>query len=184
MLKNVEWVENDIYSVVLREDLYTLVQMRKNNILQFFDITNSLDEWSGVDLGKLPTLFFKFVALKGIKRIFVRKVPESEVARSSAPIETKFLSMDLSQAPDFSAKLVELTEGFDIIGSKPLTGRLNAKDDLDTIYRYELAGSEGNVDRVAKRLIRYFETGVNWDDSKAVIFKDVPQPPPHYGKAT
>lgn len=184
MLGNVEWEENEVYSLALRAGLYTLVQMRKNNILQFFDIKNSSDEWSGVDLGKFPTLFFKFVALKGIKRIFARKVPERDVARSSAPIEKKFLSMDLSQAPDYSAKLVELTEGFDIIGSKPLTGRLNAKDDLDTIYRYELAGSEGNVDRVANRLIRYFETGVNWDDSKAVLFKDVPQPPPYYGKST
>ena len=183
MLKNVEWVENEVYSLVLRDDLYTLVQMRKNYILQFFDIKNSSDEWDGVDLDKVPTLFFKIVALNGLKRIFARKVPESEVTRSSAPIEKKFLSMDLSQAPDYSAKLVELTEEFDIIGSKALTGRLNAKDDLETIYRYELAGSEGNAGRVAKRLIRYFETGVNWDDSKAVIFKDVPQPPPYYGKS-
>jgi len=92
--------------------------------------------------------------------------------------------MDLSKAPDYSARLVDLTEAFDIIGSKELTGRLSAADDLDIIYRYELAGSEGNADRISKRLIRYFETGVNWDDSKTILFKDVPQPPPHYGKSS
>ena len=183
MLSSVEWIENEVYSLFLRDGLYTLVQMRKNYILQFFDLKNSSDEWDGIDLNKFPTLLFRFVALKGLKRIFSRKVPETEVIRSSAPMETKFLSMDLNTSPDFSAKLVELTEAFDTIGAKELTGRLNVKDDLDIIYRYELDGSEGNADRMAKRLIRYFETGVNWDDSKSVIFKDVPQPPPYYGKS-
>lgn len=182
MLKNVEWVEDDVYSVVLRDDLYTLVQMRRNYILQFFDVKNSSDKWDGIDLNNCATLFFKFVAVTGLKRIFSRRIPENEVTRSSSPIEKKFLSMDLSNAPDYSARLVELTEEFDIIGGKELTGRLNANEDLDIIYRYELAGSEGNAERVSKRLIRYFETGVNWDDSKAFLFKDVPQPPPYYGK--
>jgi len=183
MLGNIEWEENEVYSLVLRDRLYTLVQMRKNYILQFFDIKNSSDKWEGVDLNKIPTLFFGFVAPKGLRRIFARIVPAHEVTRSSAPMQTKFLAMDLNKSPDFSAKLVELTEVFDTIGAKELTGRLNVEDDLDIIYRYELDGSEGNADRVASRLIRYFETGVNWDDSKTVIFKDVPLPPPYYGKA-
>lgn len=92
--------------------------------------------------------------------------------------------MDLSSAPNYSAKLVEMTDDFDIIGAKQLTGRLSIENDLDTIYRYELGGSEGSSDKIAKRLIRYFETGVNWDNSKEFLFKNVPKPPPNYGRST
>lgn len=184
MLKNIKWVEDDVYSLVLREGLYTLVQMRKNYILQFFDIQRATDEWAGTNLDDVPTLFFKFVAPKGLSRMFCRLVSKDEVVRSSAPIQTKFLSMDLSQAPDYAAKLVELTDDFDVIGGKELTERLSAAEDVDKIYRYELAGSEGNSDRLSRRLIRYFDTGVNWDDSKEFIFKGISPPPPYYGKSS
>jgi hypothetical protein len=116
--------------------------------------------------------------------MFGHLVPKDEVVQSIVPIQTKFLSMDLSEASDYSAKLVELTDDFDIIGGKELTERLNAVEDIDKIYRYELAGSEGNSDRLCRRLIRYFDTGVNWDDSKEIIFKGISPPPPCYGKSS
>ena len=184
MLKNIEWLEDDIYSIKLRDDLYTLVQMRKNYIMQFFDIKSSKDEWQGIDLNQHTTIFFKIVASKGLKKIFSRKISALNAIPSSLPIENKVLSMDLSSAPNYSAKLVEMTDDFDIIGAKQLTGRLSIENDLDTIYRYELGGSEGSSDKIAKRLIRYFETGVNWDDSKEFLFKNVPKPPPNYGRST
>lgn len=67
MLKNIEWADDDIYSLVLRAGLYTLAQMRKNYILQFFDIQRATDEWGGINLNDVPTLFFKFVAPKGLR---------------------------------------------------------------------------------------------------------------------
>jgi hypothetical protein len=181
MLKNVKWSEDSVYSIKLRDDLYTLVQMRKNYIMQFFDIKHSSDEWQGIDLNNYSTIFFRFVAPKGLSRIFSKNISNGEIKPSLLPIETRMLSMDLSQAPNYSARLVELTNQFDTIGAKELTGRLEVPNDLDTIYRYELDGSEGRAEKISKRLIRYFETGVNWDDSKEFIFKGAPLPPPYYG---
>ena len=182
MLKKVEWREDDVYSLRLRDDLYTLVQMRKNHLMQFFDLRRAQDDWQNVTLDACPTLFFKFVAVTGLKRLFSRKLGPSQVLPSTAPIETKVLSMDLSQASDYSARLVELTDAFGTIGARELTGRLNIRDDLDTIYRYELCGSEGSADKMAKRLVRYFETGVSWDDSKEFLWKGIAPPPAHYGQ--
>lgn len=182
MLRNFGWAEGDVYSFRLRDDLYTLVQMRKNYLMQFFDLSRPYDEWDGVDLNRCSTLFCQFVAIKGLKRLFCRKISSNEVVASSASIETRMLSMDLSETPDYSARLIELSDTFNSLEAKELTGRLDVKDDLDTIYRYELDGSEGNADRVAKRLIRYFDTGINWDSSKEFLFKGILPPPPHYGK--
>jgi hypothetical protein len=184
MLKKFEWAEGDVYSLKLRDDLYTLVQMRKNYLMQFFDLSHASDDWDEVDLNGCATLFFQFVAIKGLKRLFCRKIPLVEVTPSSAPVENRMLSMDLSEAPNYSAKLIELTDNFDALQAKTLTGRLNMNDDIDTIYRYELDGSEGNAERLAKRLIRYFDTGVNWDVSKEFLFKGILPPPPHYGKSS
>jgi len=183
MLKNIEWKENDVYSLKLRDDLFTVVQMRKNYIMQFFDISSETDDWPDLDLNMCATLFFRFVAPKGLKGIFSRKVPISEVVVSHEPIQRKMLTMDLDDAPNYGAKLVELPEDFNSINARVLTGKLTVGSDLDVIYRYELDGSEGNPNKLLKRLIRYFETGINWDDSKNFLFKDVPLPPPYYGRS-
>lgn len=36
----------------------------------------------------------------------------------------------------------------------------------------------GAPEKLRTRLLRYFETGVNWDDSKSFLFKGIPLPPP------
>lgn len=152
--------------------------MRKNYIMQFFDIKNSSDNWNNIDLNNCKTIFFKFVSPKGLKKIFSQKILIDNVKPSTLPIEKKVLCMDLSRAPNYSAKLVELTDQFDTIGGKELKGELSTLEDIEIIHKYELAGSEGNPERITKRLLRYFETGINWDDSKEFLFKDAPHPPP------
>ncbi|MEW6760548.1 MAG: hypothetical protein AB1437_06965 [Pseudomonadota bacterium] len=183
MLKNVEWKENGVYSLKLRDDLYTVVQMRKNYIMQFFDYRSETDDWPDLNLNRCPTLFFRFVAPKGLKGIFSRRISFGEVVVSDEPIQRKMLTMDLVDAPNYGAKLIELPEDYNSINAKVLTGRLTVGSDLDAIYRYELDGSEGSSDKLLRRLKRYFETGINWDDSKNFLFKGVPQPPPYYGRS-
>ena len=43
MLKKITWEEGKVFSLKLKEDLYTLVQMRADYYLQFFDLTCAQD---------------------------------------------------------------------------------------------------------------------------------------------
>ncbi len=56
MLKKITWQEGRILSLKLKDDLYTLVQMRENYYLQFFDLTNTQNTWTGVNLEKVDLL--------------------------------------------------------------------------------------------------------------------------------
>jgi hypothetical protein len=37
MLTRVKWIDNSVLSVMLRPDLFTLVQMRSNHLMEFFE---------------------------------------------------------------------------------------------------------------------------------------------------
>jgi hypothetical protein len=78
--------------------------------------------------------------------------------------------------PGWSVHLVEMPENFDSVNTKIIKRNLNIEEDIDLIYNYELGGVEGNAERLSDRLRRYFKTGVNWDDSKAAIFKGISPP--------
>lgn len=181
MLKKINWEENAVFSLKLRDGLYTLVQMRKNHVMQFFDIFSSNDEWTDIDLGRTRTLHFAIVATTGLKKLFSQKIPPTEVKPSEVSVERKMLRADLSTAPDYSARLVELPPTFEAMDATEISGRLSIESDSETIYRYELNGMQGNPEKVAKRLIRYFDTGVNWDEAKEFLFKGIAPPPPDPG---
>ena len=53
-------------------------------------------------------------------------------------------------------------------------------DDLDLIYAFELAGMLGDPEKLRRRLVRFFDSGVNWDEAKPFLFKDIAPPPPHW----
>jgi hypothetical protein len=55
---------------------------------------------------------------------------------------------------------------------------LTIEDDLDVIYTHEYVGMVGDPEKLRTRLVRWFDAGVNWDDSKAFIFKGIQPPPP------
>jgi len=170
--------ENAVYSLRLRNDLFTLVQLRRNCFMQFFDVFNDTDEWQDLDLNHCRTLHFSIVATTGLKRLFSKQIDPSTVRPSTMPIERRMLRADLSAAPDYSAKLIELTDTHEALDATELSGRLSGMEDVETIHRYELAGMQGDPAKVSKRLIRYFETGVNWDESKAFLFKGIAPPSP------
>lgn len=180
MLGKICCKENDVVSVKVNAEAFTLAQMRNNGIMQFFDMVRTENEWGGVDLNDVPSLFFIFVADKALSPIFVEKLSSDSVVRSLAPVPRRMLSAVIGNVGDYGANLVELTDSFSSYGANIIKQDLKPETDKDLLYRYEMAGVYGDPEKIGRRLERYFQTGINWDDSKSFIFKDLPLPPPSF----
>ena len=92
MLKKTGREENDVVVLEIVNEAFTLAQMRKNGIMQFFDIVQSRNAWDGVDLNDVPSLFFIYVAEKNLDSLIVDKLGQAGVIPSSAPIPMVMLS--------------------------------------------------------------------------------------------
>lgn len=184
MLKKTGCKENEVVVLEIDDETFTLAQMRKNGIMQFFDIVQSANAWKGVDLNDVASLFFIFVAEKNLGSLIVDKLDPGRVIPSSAPIPMMMLSAVFKSAGAYGADLIQLTYQFSSYDAAIIKADLDPKTDLDMIYRHELSGVYGDAGKIRKRLRRYFATGVNWDDSKELLFKGIAPPPPHYGQSS
>jgi hypothetical protein len=178
MLKSLKWEEGRLLSIQVGADLYTLAQMRANYLLEVFDVFRTTDEWEGIDLNTAKIIFCIFVSPKNIKSIFSDRPVEGSVIKNSRPIRTRMLSAILGAPGQMGAKLIDLTESYSNIGAEVIKSSLSADEDADLIYEYDLCGMEGNPDRLLKRIKVYHQTGVNWDDTKKILFPTIQPPPP------
>lgn len=64
------------------------------------------------------------------------------------------------------------------VDQKVLIPQLTVKDYLDIIQTKEYAGMHGDSKEIQKRLLTFYETGINWDKSKKFLFPDVTSPAP------
>lgn len=176
MLKRIVWKDNDVFSVRLRDDLFTLAQMRTNQIMQFFDVFRTTNDWSGLDLNSVRSLFYLFVADNRLKPLFVEKLTQKVVMPSEEPIPKLMLSFTVGENNTYGADLIELTDSYESYGGRVVKSNLSEKDDLKLIHTHELCGMVGDPEKIRNRLLRYVETGVNWDEGKSFIFKGI-QPP-------
>lgn len=182
MPRKISYQENDVVIVRLNEGRFTVAQMRDNGIMQFFDVVRTENEWEGMDLNSVSSLFFIFVADKALSPIFGEKLSPDSVVRSVAPVPKRMLRAVIGNAGDHGADLIELTDSFSSYGANIIKHDLKPEMDKDLLYRYEMCGVYGDPEKILKRLERYFETGINWDDSKSFVFKDLQLPPPGYGR--
>lgn len=171
MLKKITWQEGKVLSLKLKDDLYTLVQMRKNYYLQFFDLTSAQNTWSDVDLRTVDTLFFIFTSTKALKGLAVSELSSDDVSLDERPPERRMLRAIIGG--NYGADLIELTDTFETIDATTLKSNLTLANDLDTIYKYELSGMIGDPEKLRNRLINYFDNGINWDKSKEFLFKGI-----------
>jgi hypothetical protein len=176
MLKKTALKENEVVCIKVDEGLFTLGQMRKNGIMQFFDISNSDCAWQTLDLNSVRSIFYLFVADKALQPIFLGKVDANTARPSTEAIPRKMLFAVIGNAGNHGADLIELTDDYSSYGATVLQRNLDPEADLAIIHQYELSGMYGNPAKLQKRLQRYFSTGVNWDDTKSYIFKDIALP--------
>lgn len=177
MLKKIIWQPNKVLSLKLRDNLYTLVQMREGYCLQSFDIRSEYGEWSGIDLTKTDSLFTIIACEKALKTLAVAELSASQATPDKRPTGKIMLDAVLGNNGDHGANLIELTDQFESYEGTIIKQNLSVDEDLEAIYKYEITGMVGSPEKIRNRLIRYFDTGVNWDESKAFLFKGI-QPPP------
>jgi hypothetical protein len=177
MLKRVHWIDNSVLNVRLRDNLFTLAQMRSNHLLEFFDASSS-GEWETVDLSAIPVLFTIYVAENRLRPLLSERLPSSKVKPNDRPVERRMLSFVVKAGNVYSTDLVELTNDFSSVGAKVLKADLSPTTDLEVIHRCELTGMVGDPEKLRARLIRYFDAGVNWDESKSLLYPGIATPAP------
>lgn len=176
MLKSLKWQEGLVLSIKVEEGLFVVAQMRKNHLLEVFNIFRSTDDWSGIDLNKVDVLFAVFVSIKNIKNIFSGLVSTDAVVPNGRPVEKRMLSAIFGTPGNTGAKLIELTDTYCNIGAKVINENLSPDSDLNLIHRYELCGMVGDPEKIIARIKIYRETGVNWDPSKEFLFPNIQRP--------
>lgn len=132
--------------------------------------------FGGIDLNSVTTLFSVFVAENKLRPIMIEKIDASKVHHNQRPIDKRMLSLRIDGPGSIGADLVELSEDYSVEGKKIIKEQLSSEKDLDLIYHYELAEMIGDPKKIENRLSRFFDNGVNWDDSKSFIFKDIRLP--------
>ncbi|AMB86293.1 hypothetical protein AWM79_13665 [Pseudomonas agarici] len=177
MLKSLKWEENQVLSVKVGDNLFTLAQMRINYLMEFFDVFRSNENWGEVDLNKEKIIFCIFVSTKNLKGIFSGQM-SSDVVVNSRPIRRRMLSPVFGASGNNGANLIDLADGYTNIGAETVQSSLTIDKDLQLIYDYESCGMAGSPERVLNRLKVYYETGVNWDETKVFLFSDIKPPQP------
>lgn len=178
MAKRVVWKPGDVFSIKVSEDLYTLAQMRENNLLQFFAVAAKDEKFSGVDLNEQNPLFCIFVAINRVKEILSRNVTDEIKTANGRPTPKIMLSAIFGAGQEAGANVIELSNEFSSVGARVLRKVTRSEGDFSDIYKYDMCGMYGNPAEILRRLLRYFETGVNWDESKRFVFGAVEPPKP------
>ena len=176
MARQARWAEDDVVVVKVDESLFTLAQLRKNCLMEFFDVFRSTDEWDGVDLASAKILFCLFVADRPLKPLLARRLAEGEVAKNTRPIIRNMLSFEWLATDTYTANLIELSDGYSNIDARVIKRHLNVAEDLELIQSHEFCGMVGDPQKLRTRLKFVHDTGVNWDEQKKFIYPALERP--------
>lgn len=176
MKSKIKWADGVIISIKINDELFTIAQVRGNHFLQFFNIKNKTGEWTGIDLNQEDPIFCIMVAEKKIKSIFFEEINPELVSPNLRPMPKNLISRHLWASGPNRADLIEFTDDY-TNNPKIIISGLTIDRDLEVIHRYEYIGMVGDQDKIINRLLTFFDTGVNWDTSKAFIFPGIKPPP-------
>jgi hypothetical protein len=175
------WNNGDVVSVKLRDDLFTLAQMRGSTRLMFFDIRSQDGNWNAVDLNQVDPLFCVPVAVARMKPMIIGKVDASKIVPTNKPMPLLVIKPSLNFAgghPFRGGNLIEMDERGETTQRPIVKRNLSVEQDADTIRHYELTNMWVVLEDLRRRLLRYFDTGVNWDPHKEKVFPGITPPPP------
>lgn len=174
------WKMDSIISLKLKDDLYTLAQMVNTvSKMRFFNVFRDNDEWGGIDLNGVDSLFCVSVGNVVIQRLGQRRVSLEEVRPGRAPCERFFIDPfenydGYNLRGEFlwrGGRLVDLGEdSLGIARNAPsVIQNLSLEQNRDVIKKFEMSGMWG-ADQILGRLIRFHSTGVNRDPMKEKVF--------------
>ena len=176
MPKALKWKPGTSLSLRLREHLYCLAQMHVSPYMQFYDAFSNDDRWEGVDLNTVSPLFCVTVAERRLLPLVERVVGGEEVTPDQRDIPRLMIdpALNFDDGYPFSGgSLVEVDARGETVGTPVVKANLEVGVDDEIIRRYELTNMWVTPDEVSDRLIRYFDTGVNWDVHKEKVFPGI-----------
>jgi len=176
MMKNKIPAGSVLNVCITPDKLYSLAQMRDNHYLQFFDVSNDVGKWNDVDLNSVASLFCNFVAESKLKSLLVDVLSPEKVKPRLLPPPTVGLAYDILGAGFPNVALVEMGPEYDCTKFKIIKPRLNFNDDMSLILQHEFLGTFGDAEKLRSRLLRYFEKGINWDETKNYLFPGIAPP--------
>ena len=181
MLKKLIWKPETVFSLKLKDGLYSLCQMRKSSLMEFFACCRPDDTWNGIDLGRERVLAQYFVAENRLKPLFVRELTPSEASPNTRPATRMMLSAIIEANDRYGANLVRLNSDYSMLDKELVKPDLDQESDWETIRAHELVGMQGSSDKLGARLSRYFETAIWWDEQKTFLFRGIRLPEPAPG---
>jgi hypothetical protein len=181
--KNIIWRKNDIVSICISDNLYTIAQMFDSPIMCFYDITSNDGIWEKIDLVNIRTLFKIFVNNSINKDFIEKKVSNKDVFPITQHQDMYFIKpyniMDGSHYkgnknsfPFLGGKLIKYDYNLGAVRSPIIKEDLSLPEDVKIIEHYELTNM-WNREEIRERLIRYFSNGINRDDLKYEVFPDL-----------
>jgi hypothetical protein len=155
--------------------------------MRFYDVRSSDEHFEDVDLNRTTVLFAVFVGQVVVQRLVTGKLSPKAVVPSEAPLERYWIKPHLRVDPRYrdmplpgggkggypfvggDLKDLGQREDSDTYQAPVAQANLWLPEDRAVIEAYELTNMWG-ADNVRDRLCRYFDTGVNRDDTKGKVF--------------
>lgn len=181
MLKRIRLEDNQVYTIKISDEIYSIVQHRENNFFEFFDIFfTKPDEKKllSLDLNSVPILCTYVLASNKLKNFFVRKEtlvkPNERACNRIFHNAFHYMMEGLRQGKT-------LPEGVALTQLKSLRGinyevlieYLDEDKHINEIYQYNSSGMIGNSEKLKAELLKYVETGEFWSVAKAHSFPNV-----------
>ncbi|NOV32196.1 hypothetical protein [Methylomonas sp. ZR1] len=174
MAKRIVWKHNNVVSLKLREDLYSLGQMLGRAAMRFFNITSRDGNWHGIDLNQVDPIFTLFIGNIVLHNLADKKVSDKDVKPSAASCEPYWIKPKLNFDGGYPFKggnLIDIgTEGnISTTAGRVVEEDLSLPADKEIIEKYELTNMWGDND-VRDRLIHFFDKGEDLDLLKKEVF--------------
>lgn len=185
VIRKKDLVVDSVFSIQVPEYGYVLAQFRKDHHLEVFDCLRKEDSWKGVDLNNVPVLFNIVVAGHRLLKVFSKEVSEL-VSSNKRP--QPILSLTLGEVRPstkvFSLMLVKHEEIYDSNNEMVLIPNLDPEEHRDILYSFEYLGMNGKPEVIRNRISTYYETGINWDKKKSILYPELPLPSKDYQRMT
>jgi hypothetical protein len=175
VVARIVWKANDVVSLKLREDLFTIGQLLRKPYMRFFKVAQPHGVWQNIDLNQEEVLFCVLVGRIVLQNLAVGKIKDESVKPSQLPFEKFWIRSRLNFDGGYPIKggdLVEVDPNIGYVHAPVVKAELGLPEDADIIGKYELVGMWGDRD-LAERLITFFDTGQDFDGHKAKVFDQI-----------
>ena len=180
MLKIIRNVKNHIYTIKIRDNLYSIVQNRHGYCYEFFDIffTTPSNDLLEINLNNYDVLMSSNCAAGRFKDFFLRL--EKKASPNNRVMQDKFLdfghvimfnmSNGIKNKEPWETSLIKIPDVLHPLSYEVIIPKIDELRDIEAIYKYEFHGLVGEVNKLKEKLIHYVDTGILWGEDKDFFF--------------